>query len=177
MIDTPRLILRNWRASDREPFAAMVADPEVMRFLGPVQDRVAAEAAVDRAIAHQTEHGFTFWAVERRGDAALLGFCGLKRVDLPGAPIDREVEIGWRLRRDAWGQGYAREAAAASLAHGFGAHRLSRIIAYTVAGNIRSWGLMERLGMIRRDDMAFDHPRLAEGDPLRPHIVYARAAA
>ncbi len=175
MIATARLILRDWVDGDRAPFAAMLADPEVMRFLGPPLDRAAADLAVDRQRAHAAEHGFTFWAVERRADAAFLGFCGLRRVDLAGTPVDGEVEIGWRLRRDVWGQGFAREAAEAALADGF-ALGLPRIVAFTVPANLRSWGLMERLGMTRRDDLAFDHPRLAEDDPLRPHIVYSKEA-
>ena len=171
MIETARLVLREWRQSDHEPFAAMLADPAVMRFLGPPQDRATADFHVGRQTAHLDTHGFTFWVVEGREDAAFLGFCGLRHVELPGAPINDEVEIGWRLRRTAWGSGYAHEAATASLADGF-AKGLHRIVAYTVAANARSWGLMERLGMIRRPDLDFDHPRLAADDPLRPHIVY-----
>lgn len=176
MIATERLILRDWRDGDRAPFAGMVADPEVMRCLGPLQDRAAADAGVDRMIAHQAAHGFCFWAIERRDDAAFLGFCGLKRVDLTGTPIAGEVEIGWRLRRDAWGAGYAREAAVATLAWGFGDGGLQRIVAMTNLANTRSWGLMERLGMTRRPDLDFDHAALDRDDPLRPHIVYAIAA-
>lgn len=172
MIETPRLILRDWRDADRGPFAAMLADPEVMRHLGPVQDREAVDAGVNRMIAHHSGHGFTFWAVERREDAAFLGFCGLKRVDLTASPIAGEVEIGWRLRRDAWGAGFAREAAIASLEWGFAEGGLTRIVAMTTLANARSWGLMERLGMTRRRALDFDHPGLAADDPLRPHIVY-----
>lgn len=175
MITTERLRLRDWTDADRAPFAAMVADPEVMRFLGPPLDRAAADAGVDRLTAAAATDGFTFWAIERRDDGPFLGFCGLRRVDLASTPIDRMVEIGWRLRRDAWGHGYAHGAAEASLRHGFDALGLARIVAYTVPANVRSWGLMARLGMSRRDDLAFDHPRLAAADPLRPHIVYEAA--
>jgi len=171
MIDTPRLLLRAWRETDRAPWAELVADPEVMRFLGPPRDRAAADDEIDRAIAHQKCHGFTFWAIERREDGAFLGFCGLKRV-IDASPILGAVEIGWRLRRDSWGSGYAREAAQATLAWAFGDAGLDRVVAMTVAANTRSWGLMERLGMTRRPDLDFDHPRLAADDPLRRHIVY-----
>lgn len=171
MIETARLLVRSWRDADRAPFAAMSADPEVMRYLGPLQDRGAADAGIDRAVAHQASHGFCFWAVERRDDGAFLGFCGLKRVDV-AAPIAGDVEIGWRLRRDAWGGGYAREAAAAVLTWGFDAG-LQRIVAMTSAENTRSWGLMKRVGMRRRTELDFDHPALAVDDPLRPHIVYS----
>ena len=173
MIATERLILRDWRDADRAPFAAMGADREVMRHLGPPLTRAASDCAVDRLTATQASHGFTFWAVERVSDGCFLGFCGLDPVGLSGTSIDHDVEIGWRLRREAWGQGYAREAATATLAWGFGERGLARIVAMTTPANTRSWGLMERLGMTRRRDLDFDHPRLAADDPLRPHIVYA----
>jgi RimJ/RimL family protein N-acetyltransferase len=170
-IATDRLRLRRWTDADRAPFAAMGGDREVMRYLGPLQTRAEADAAIDRANAHLDEHGFTFWAIERLADGAFLGFCGLKRVTIPG-PLRGEVEIGWRLQRDAWGHGYAFEAARASRDFGFLYAGLPRICAFTVAANARSWRLMERIGMTRLDDLGFDHPALTEGDPLRPHILY-----
>lgn len=172
MIATMRLLIRPWRDADRAPFAAMSGDPEVMRYLGPLHDRAGADAAIDRAISHQAANGFCFWALERRDDGEFLGFCGLKRVDVV-SPIAGDAEIGWRLRRDAWGGGYAREAATAVLAWGFDAGNLTRIVAMTSAENLRSWGLMKRLDMVRRPELDFDHPALAVGDPLRPHIVYS----
>jgi RimJ/RimL family protein N-acetyltransferase len=171
MIDTARLVLRPWRASDREPFAAMGRDPEVMAHLGPLLARTEADDAVDRMNALQTGKGYCFWAVEERATGAFLGFCGLK--DGPaGTPIERDIEIGWRLKHDAWGKGFAREAAQASLDWGFANLDCLRIAAITVAANTRSWGLMERLGMTRRPDLDFDHPNLAPGDPLRAHVTY-----
>ncbi len=172
MIETPRLIVRPWRDSDRAPFAAMGGDPAVMEHLGPLHGREQADIAVNRMIALQAERGHCFWAVERRDDGAFLGFCGLKIAPEGIAGVEGAVEIGWRLRRDAWGQGYAREAAAASLSWGFANLADDRIIAITTPGNVRSWGLMQRLGMVRRHDLDFLHPGLPEGDPLRQHITY-----
>lgn len=171
MIDTTRLILRDWRDADRAPFTAMSADPEVMRYLAPLQSRAEVDAAFNRYVA-RTADTFHPWAVERRADDAFLGSCGLNRVDHGASPVNGEVEVGWKFRRDAWGQGFAREAASAALAYGFAAG-LSRIVAFTVPQNVASRGLMERLGMTRRPDLDFDHPGLAATDPLRPHIVYA----
>ncbi len=172
MIDTERLVLRAWRDADRAPFAAMGRDPEVMRHLGPLQTRADADAAIDRMIALQASHGHCFWPIERREDGALLGHCGLKLAPegIPG--VTGFIEIGWRLRRDVWGQGYAREAAAASLAWGWATLPVGRIVAVTTPSNTASWGLMERLGMTRRHDLDFGHPMLHIGDPLRPHITY-----
>jgi RimJ/RimL family protein N-acetyltransferase len=171
MIDTERLILRGWRDTDRAPFYAMGRDVEVMRYLGGIRIRAETDAAIDRQIALQDTLGHCFWALERREDDAFLGFCGLKPGPA-GTPIEDEIEIGWRLRRDAWGEGYAREAAQASLAWGWANLPVLEITAITVPGNTRSWGLMERLGMMRDAASDFDHPDVAQGDPLRRHITY-----
>lgn len=169
MIETERLILRGWRESDIAPFHAMGQDDEVMRFLGPPLTWEAAKSAHDRMVVCQAEHGMCFWAIERRTDSAFIGFCGLK----PGkAPIESEVEIGWRLRGDAWGKGFAHEAATASLDWGWANLDAARIAAITVPANVRSWGLMERLGMTRYPDEDFDHPDLADDSPLKRHILY-----
>jgi RimJ/RimL family protein N-acetyltransferase len=167
MIETPRLVLRPWRDADREPFWAMACDAEVMRYLPP-QTRAESSAGVDRMMAMQAEHGHCLWALERKDDHRFIGFCGLAP---PRDPLT-ETEIGWRLERTAWGQGFAREAAEASLAWGWSVLRAPTIVAITVIANVRSWGLMERLGMARDPKEDFDHPMLAEGDPLRRHILY-----
>ncbi len=171
MIDTGRLILRGWRDADVGPFHAMCNDPEVMRYLGPLMSRADAQGAADRQNGFIASHGYCFWAIERKNDGAFLGFCGLKPGP-EGTPIHDKVEIGWRLRRDAWGAGYAREAAAASLAWGWTNTDAPDILAMTNIANTRSWGLMERLGMTRDHAADFDHPAVAVGDPLRPHIIY-----
>ena len=169
MIETERLILRPWREADVAPFRAMSRDPEVMRYLGPLTDEATSRAGYERMVAIEAEVGFCFWAIERKDAAAFIGFCGL----LPGtSPIEGEIEIGWRLARNAWGQGYAREAAAAALDWGWANLDTQSIVAITVPANVRSWGLMERIGMTRVVDGDFDHPNLAAGDPLRRHLLY-----
>jgi RimJ/RimL family protein N-acetyltransferase len=171
MIETERLILRGWRAADVQPFHAMCNDPEVMRYLGPLISRADAEAAGVRQNGFLASHGYCFWALERKEDGVFLGFCGLKPGP-EGTPIHNEVEIGWRLARAHWGKGYAREAAEASLAWGWTNTDALEIAAMTVTANSNSWGLMERLGMIRDHAADFSHPSVAEGDPLRRHILY-----
>ena len=164
MIETERLILRDWREDDVAPFVRHTNTPAVMRWLGGVQEPAALAARLrERMMRWQQERGFTFWAVERRADGALLGFCGLKIADDAGSPVEGEYEVGWRLREDAWGKGYAREAAAASLDHAFTVLGAERVVALTVAGNEPSWVLMERLGMTRRPDLDYDGPDWAEG--------------
>ena len=162
--ETPRLHLRNWRVEDAEPFIRHLNNPAVMRWLGGVRTPEQQEAVVrDRFMRWQEELGFTFWVVERKEDGELLGFCGLKIADDAGSPVEGAYEIGWRLREDAWGRGYAREAAAASLDFAFGTLRAHRVVALTVEGNAPSWGLMLRLGMTRRPELDYSGPEWAEG--------------
>jgi RimJ/RimL family protein N-acetyltransferase len=169
--ETPRLILRNWRDEDIEPFIRHTNTAPVMRWLGGVKTPDFLAGVVrDRFMRWQEQHGFTFWAVERRGDGALLGFCGLKRADGRGSPVRGEVEIGWRLREDAWGQGFAREAAQAALAIAFGRVEAARVVALTVQQNVESWGLMRRLGMGRREDLDYVDPDWPA--TMNPVIVY-----
>ena len=168
-LETERLILRAWRDADVEPFAAMGRDPDVMRFLGPPATLAETQAAVGRMVERQRTSGHCFWAIERKADAAFLGFCGL----VPGKPpIDGAIEIGWRLACHAWGQGYASEAAAASLAWGWAHLPVAHIVAITVPANMRSRALMERLGMVRFPEEDFRYPDLTPGEPPRAHILY-----
>jgi RimJ/RimL family protein N-acetyltransferase len=177
MMETQRLILRDWSNADREPmFAHLNSQPNVMLYLLGVQTREKTGEMIDKFRGWQRDHGHTFWAVERKDDGALLGFCGLKRVEDDGVlPDPGTLEIGWRLREDAWGQGYAREAAAACLSHAFDALDAEFVTAFTVEGNAASWGLMERLGMARRKDL--DHWYDEWGPQLGHGIVYRITAA
>jgi RimJ/RimL family protein N-acetyltransferase len=143
-----------------------------MRWLGGVQDPGALEARWrERVMVWQETLGFTFWAVERKADRALLGFCGLKLADAPGGEAIAGLhEIGWRLREDAWGQGYAKEAAIATFDFAFERLGAPVVVAITVPGNAASWGLMERLALRRRHDLDYWDTRF--GEELNPTIVY-----
>ena len=157
---TDRLLLRSWRDGDVEAFDRYLNLPPVTDTVGGVQSRDEIQAGLQRIAACEAEHGFCFWAVERLADGAFLGFCGLKRLNAEGAPPEMvgAPEIGWRLRADAWGQGFAREAATAALDLAFGRFGLDQVYAITLAHNERSWGLMRRLGMAARPDLDFDMP-------------------
>lgn len=175
---TPRLLLREWRDSDVEPFAAMSFDSTVMQYLLPFADRAASDNWVARMRQRQAQDGFGHWAVELPGEAALIGAVGLSRVTFP-APFTPAVEIGWRLAQPYWGRGYAIEAARAAIDDGLGRLGLREIVAFTVPANRRSWGLMERLGMTRDPADDFDHPAVPDGHELLGHVLYRirRAAA
>ena len=166
-LETERLVLRNWCEQDWLSFFEGTNTPEGMRWLGGVMDDAGMARQRARLEAYATDHGHTFWPVERKQDGAVIGFCGLKRSNQPGGP-QGDFEVGWRLRQDVWGQGYAREAALASLDHAFATLEAPHVLALTVLGNSPSWGLMERLGMARRADLDFDS---AEFDPATGRII------
>ena len=170
-LSTPRLLLRPWRDGDLEAFAALNADPEVMRHFPACMGREDSDALAARIHAHFAEHGFGQWIVERRDDGAFLGVLGVQHVGFE-ATFTPAVEIGWRLNRAFWRQGYALEAARAVLQYAFAQLRLTEVVAFTVPANLPSQGLMQRLGM-RRDAAAdFEHPRLPQGHALRPHVLF-----
>ncbi|WP_078084663.1 GNAT family N-acetyltransferase [Microbulbifer mangrovi] len=166
---TQRLQLRQWRESDREPFAAMNADPRVMEFFPALLSRAESDAGIDRQITHIEKHGWGFWAVETLREKQFIGFVGIKNVtdDMPFAPT---VEIGWRLAPHAWGKGCATEAARVSLRVGFELLDLEEIVSFTVPGNVRSRAVMEKLGM--KQDENFLHPALPEGHSMQEHVLY-----
>ncbi|GAA1397503.1 GNAT family N-acetyltransferase [Kitasatospora putterlickiae] len=172
-LNTDRLLLRRWRASDLEPWAAMNADPEVREHLGDVLTRERSDASVARFRADFDRRGYGWWAVEVRATGEFIGFAGLDEVD-DGLPFTG-VEIGWRLARAAWGHGYATEAARAVLAFGFETLALPEILAVTTAGNLRSQAVMRRLGMTTDPADDFDDPDAPEG-PLRRNVLFRLAA-
>jgi RimJ/RimL family protein N-acetyltransferase len=173
--ETERLHLRTWQEADLVPFAEHCNTPAIMRWTGEVQDAAAIRAGFDRVTACQAEFGHCLWIIERKSDRALLGFCGIKRVSDVASGLLGDFEIGWRLRENAWGQGYAREAAMASLDAAFGRFGAPHVFAFTVIQNSASWGLMERLGMTRRADLEFFDPNYSS--ELNPTIVYRIDAA
>ena len=176
--ETARLRLREWDDADETRFYELMNTPAVMRFLGGQQTPEQWRAAFERLRAYQRDLGFTFWIVERRSDDAILGFCGLKRANAPGGDaIAGDVEIGWRLREDAWGQGYAKEAAMAALDLAFGRFAAPHVVAITGAGNASSQGLMIRLGMVRRPDLDFVDQRFPPDSEVNPQVVYVIDAA
>jgi RimJ/RimL family protein N-acetyltransferase len=170
-IRTDRLMLRGWRHADRGPFAELNADPQVAEFLGGPLDRVGSNALVDRILVRWDSDGHGLWAVERVEDGRFLGFVGLAAPSFD-AVFSPCVEVGWRLAREAWGRGYATEAAWAALRFGFVELDLDEIVSFTTVANVRSRAVMERLGMTRDPVDDFDHPSFPDGHPIRPHVLY-----
>jgi RimJ/RimL family protein N-acetyltransferase len=166
---TERLILRRWKDSDLEPWAAMNADPEVREHLGDVMTREQSDASVARFEEEFEARGYGWFAVEIQAAGTFIGFAGLDDVD-EEMPLTG-VEIGWRLTRTAWGHGYATEAARAVLAFGFDTLKLDEIVALTTAANHRSQAVMRRIGMTRDPAEDFLDPTVPAG-PLQPNVVY-----
>ncbi len=172
MIQTDRLVLRPVVDADRDAIAALNAHPKVGEWLGGVRDRAASDAFVDRVQAHDAAHGHGFWVVERKADGRVIGMTGVWWVP-PEMAMPDTAEIGWRFHPDAWGRGYATEAAKAALAYGFDVLNLSEIVAFTARTNLASQAVMRRIGMRHDPARDFDHPALAADDPLKPHVVFA----
>ena len=170
-IRTGRVLLRAWREEDLDPFAALCADPEVMRHFPATLTRAECAEAMERIDAHFERRGFGLWAMELPGLSPFIGFVGLAvpRFEARFAPC---VEIGWRIERAHWGHGYVTEAARAVLHRGFTVHGLAEVVSFTVPGNFRSRAVMERLGMRHHPEEDFDHPLLPEGHPMRRHVLY-----
>lgn len=171
VLETDRLILRQWRNADRAPFAALCADPEVMACFPAPLTRTESDAMVDRCTDLIAERGWGPWAVEAKAAGTCIGLIGL-HVPAATLPFSPCVEISWRLARAWWGQGLASEGARAALGFGFGELGLDEIVAFTTLANVRSQALMARLGMARDDAGDFDHPALPTGHPLLRHCLY-----
>ena len=170
---TERLVLRQWRDDDREPFAALNADPIVMEHFPSTMTREESDAYVDRVAALIDERGWGTWAVEVAATGDFIGFVGLNEPRFE-AHFTPAVEIGWRLGRNAWGHGYATEAARAVLAYAFEELELDEVVSFTTVENHRSRRVMERIGMTRDPADDFDHPNVTV-ERVRPHVLYRLA--
>lgn len=168
--DTSRLAFRVWRERHLAPFAAMNADPEVMRFFPALLTPEQTRTGVSNWLAQFAEQGWGNWAVELKSTGEFIGFIGLSvpRRQLPFSPC---VEVGWRLKRSAWGNGYATEGAKACLRLGFERVGLDEIVSFTSLSNLPSIAVMKRIGM-RNANADFEHPAVPEGHSLRPHCLY-----
>lgn len=172
-IETSRLILRQWESGDQEPYVQMNADIEVMEFFPSVLTRQQSLSQIERISARISEDGFGFFAVQRKDNGQFIGFTGLS---YPGFEtyFTPCVEIGWRLSRMNWGHGYATEAANACLEFGFAALKLSEIYSFTSLLNLRSEQVMKNIGMKKAGEFA--HPLIADGHPLKQHVLYRISA-
>lgn len=171
LIKTERLILREWREEDLQPFAEMNADPRVMEYFPATLTKHESDALAKRIREAMNEHGWGLWAVSVPEVSEFIGFIGLA-IPTFTAHFTPAVEVGWRLAYQFWGKGYATEGASAALAYGFDKLNLNEIVSFTAAGNTRSIEVMKKIGMQRNPEDDFDHPKLPEGHMLRKHVLY-----
>jgi len=169
-IETQRLRLRQWRDSDKKPFALMNADQEVMRHFPSIRTQNQSNELVDRLFKLIDKMGYGFWAAERKDSDEFIGFIGINYVDsgLPFAPC---VEIGWRLAKAHWGQGFATEGALASLDYGFIQADVGKIVSMTTLTNTPSENVMKKIGMHKCSEN-FNHPEVPPGHLLSEHVLY-----
>jgi RimJ/RimL family protein N-acetyltransferase len=168
---TERLLLRQWRDEDLEPFAELNADPETMRYFPARRTREESDAFAESIRRHLADEGWGLWAVEVAAGVSFIGFVGLARPRFE-EHFTPAVEVGWRLGREHWGHGYATEAGRAALAYGFEELGLEEIVSFTSELNAPSRRVMERLGMSHDPADDFEHPGVPVGHPLRPHVLY-----
>jgi 3-dehydroquinate dehydratase/shikimate dehydrogenase len=174
-LETARLVLRRWKPADKEPFAEMNADDRVMEFFPNTLSREQSDALADRADGRFETYGFGLWAVKVKHDRTFIGFIGLSpfsEEDPDPLPLPAGVEIGWRLAYSSWGQGYAPEGARAALRFGFEEVGLEEIVSFTSTVNSKSRRVMEKIGMRHGPEDYFDHPRVPDDSPLKPHVLY-----
>jgi ribosomal-protein-alanine N-acetyltransferase len=176
VLETERLILRDRRAADRQPFAQMNADPLVMEFMPATLSNSESDLFMDKIEEHIQTHGFGLFAAELRASLSFIGFIGLSIPSFQ-ARFSPCVEVGWRLSAIHWGKGLATEGAREVIRYAFGVLRLDDVVSFTVPENIRSRRVMEKLGMEHDPADDFDHPKLPEGHPLRRHVLYRLRAS
>lgn len=174
MLETTRIRLRQWTDADREPFAAMNADPVVMEHFPSVLTRGQSDATVDRIHASIERNGWGFWAADdlTGGKPQFAGFVGINIPQAADLPFQPCVEVGWRLARPSWGKGLATEGARLSLRVGFELLKLDEIVAMTQLRNMRSRAVMVRLGMREAVGEEFEHPQVPMGSHARAMCLY-----
>ncbi|MEO8266404.1 MAG: GNAT family N-acetyltransferase [Ilumatobacteraceae bacterium] len=169
---TARLLMREWRDRDRAPYAALNGDPDVMRHFPSTLTAQQSDEMIDRMTARWRDRGFGLWAVERLDSSELIGFVGLAAPEWQ-APFTPCVEVGWRLAKQHWGNGFAPEAARAALAWGFEHVELpdDQFLSFTTTRNLKSQRVMDKIGMVRDPDLDFDHPLVLDWVERR-HVVF-----
>lgn len=170
-LQTERLILRRWRSEDLEPFAQLNADPDVMKHFPATLSSSETKNMIDRMESHFEERGFGLFAAELLASSEFIGFIGLSvpQYETHFTPC---VEIGWRLAKKYWNRGLATEGAREVLRYAFSTLQLTEVVSFTAVGNLSSRRVMEKLRMSHNPKDNFDHPKIAEGHPLRPHVLY-----
>ena len=173
ILETPRLVIRNWEDRDRELLHVINSDDEVMRFFPFRRTHTESDALFELLQTMIVETGLGFYALEGKQSGRCIGFAGLAPTDLEPHFPNGTVEIGWRLARPFWGKGYVTEAGKALLGYAFDRLELPEVVSFAVFNNDRSTAVMQRIGMVRDEASDFDHPRVPDKTShLKRHVVY-----
>ncbi len=170
-LETERLILRQWKQSDIPLFAKINSDPDVMEFFPSLLSEKESTEIAHKIIKELENKPYGFWAVEVKNKASFIGFIGLHSPNFH-TTFTPCIEIGWRLAKDFWEQGYALEGAKKVLDYAFNTLKLKEIVSFTSEKNYRSLSVMKRLNMQYCPENNFDHPYIAKEDPLCKHLFY-----
>lgn len=172
MLETKRLVLRQWENEDYPHFARMCADPEVMKYFPSTLSESESAQLADEIRADIDKNGWGFWAVELKATGEFIGFVGLNLQDgesgIPRVPL---IEIRWRIDRQFWHNGYATEAAEQALRYAFYVLGVDEVYSFSANINIPSQNVMKRLGMLNTR-LDFNHPKLSDGHELQSHCLF-----
>lgn len=172
-LSSERVLLREWLASDLEPWIALNLDPVNMRYFPRIYSADESRESFTRISERLSESEFGLWAAQEQLTGEFMGFIGLAKQDLPGLSFMPCVEIGWRLDRKYWGKGYATEAATVVLDYGLNTLELTEIFSYTAPQNLPSINVMRKIGLRARPELDFAHPRIPDGNHVKAHLVYS----
>lgn len=169
IFESERLGFRRWQEEDKEPFAAMNQDPEVMQYFPDTLSKEESDLLIGRFEEHTNTKGYGIWAVERKEDGAFIGFIGLLEINMD-VEFKGNTEIGWRLDKRFWKKGFAVEGANACLAYAFDNLGLNEVYSLTAVLNKPSETVMKRIGMVKASE--FENPKIEDGNPLKKHVLY-----
>ena len=172
-LESERVLLREWQVSDLDPWIALNLDSENLRFFPRTFTAEESKESFQRISDSLLKNKYGLWAAEEKSTHEFMGFIGIAKADLPGVSFMPCHEIGWRLDKKYWGKGYATEAAKVLLAYGLTELQIPIIFSYTATTNIASINVMKKIGLHERPELAFEHPRIEVGSPVRSHIVYS----
>jgi len=172
-LESERVLLREWRESDVEPWVALNLDAENLQYFPRVYSAEESLASYMRIRDLLNENSFGLWAAQEKSSGEFMGFVGLMHHNIPGISFMPCYEIGWRLDKKYWGKGYATEAAKVVLAFGLEELQLEKIYSFTAKGNIPSINVMKKIGLQEHPELAFEHPRIPDESPVKSHVVYS----
>ncbi len=172
-LESERVLLREWLPRDLEPWISLNLDPENLRHFPRIYSEEESRGSFTRSRDRLNANPFGFWAAEEKSSGEFMGFVGISQQDISGLAFMPCHEIGWRLDKKYWGHGYATEAAMVVLAYGLQDLGIGQIFSFTAKTNTPSINVMRKIGLRERPELAFEHPKIEAGNPVKSHVVYS----